>query len=84
MLKPIFANITPYKGKSGERVLHEITDIELKRFTASEGENYDLVDIKVPFFNCLITAKTLIYETVITSDLPKSKRYQRSLIKAAE
>ena len=83
-VEPGFANITPYKGKSVEGVLHEITDLELKRIIASEGENYELVDIKVPFFNSFVTAKTLIYKTVITSDLPTSKRYQRILIKAAE
>ena len=83
-VEPGFANITPYKGKSVEGVLHEITDLELKRIIASEGENYELVDIKVPFFNNVVTAKTLIYKTDITSDLLISKRYQRILIKAAE
>lgn len=83
-VEPGFANITPCKEKSVEGVLHEITDLELKRIIASEGENYELVDIKVPFFKNVVTAKTLIYKTDITSDLLISKRYQRILIKAAE
>ena len=82
-VEPGFANIIPSKGNDVEGVLHEITDLELKRIIASEGENYELLDIKVPFSNNVVIAKTLIYKTDITTDFPISKRYLKILIRAA-
>ena len=69
-VEPSFANIIPSKGYSVEGVLHEITDIELKRIIASEGTNYELIKIKVRFFNNDVIAKTLMYKTDINFDLP--------------
>lgn len=83
-VEPSFANIIPSKGDSVEGVLHEITDIELKRIIASEGTNYELIKIKVRFFNNDVIAKTLMYKTDINFDLPTSKRYKKILIKAAK
>ena len=81
-VEPGFANITPCKEKSVEGVLHEITDLELKRIIASEGENYELVDIKVPFFNNVVTAKTLIYKTdIIHAKMGKAPLTKRQTAK---
>ena len=82
-VEPGFANITPSRGNSVEGVLHEISDLELDRIIASEGTDYELIKVKVRFFNSEVIAKTLMYKTDINSDLPTSKRYQKILVRAA-
>ncbi|MGB0635309.1 MAG: gamma-glutamylcyclotransferase family protein [Paracoccaceae bacterium] len=82
-VEPGFANIIPSKGDRVEGVLHEISDLELDRIIASEGTDYELIKVKIRFFNSQIIAKTLIYKTDINYDLPTSKRYKKILVRAA-
>jgi hypothetical protein len=57
--------------------------IDLKKIIASEGEDYELVEVKMKFFNEIVMVKTLIYKTDIKIDLPISSRYKNILTSAA-
>lgn len=73
-IEPGFANITPLIGFKVEGMVHEISDEELKRIIASEGEDYALIKVKMKFFNQTVMVNTLIYKTDIKIDLPISSR----------
>lgn len=64
-------------------MVHEISDEELKRIIASEGEDYALIKVKMKFFNQTVMVNTLIYKTDIKIDLPISSRYKNILTSAA-
>ena len=82
-IEPGFANITPLIGFKVEGMVHEISDEELKRIIASEGEDYALIEVKMKFFNQTVMVNTLIYKTDIKIDLPISSRYKNILTSAA-
>lgn len=82
-IEPGFANITPSIGFKVEGVVHEISDDDLKKIIASEGEDYALIEVKMKFFNQTVMVKTLIYKTDIKIDLPISSRYKNILTSAA-
>ena len=82
-IEPGFANITPLIGFKVEGMVHEISDEELKRIIASEGEDYALIEVKMKFFNQTVIVNTLIYKTDIKIDLPISSRYKNILTSAA-
>jgi len=82
-IEPGFANILPMKGKNVEGVLHEISETDLARIVASEGEDYKLVKVKIKFFGKLVEAQTLVFKSSLQTDLPTSKRYKKILINAA-
>ena len=46
-VEPGFANIRYQKGSKVEGILHEISDIELKKIIASEGPEYEVFEIPV-------------------------------------
>jgi len=75
-----FPNISPSFGFKVEEMVHEISDDDLKRIIASEGEDYALTEVKMKFFNQIVMVKTLLYETDIKIDLPISSRYKKILI----
>jgi hypothetical protein len=82
-IEPAFANITPLIGFKVEGMVHQISDEELKRIIASEGENYALIEVKMKFFNQTVMVNTLIYKPDIKIDLPISSRYKNILTSAA-
>ena len=82
-IEPGFANISHSIGFKVEGMVHEISDDDLKRIIASEGEDYALIEVKMKFFNQTVMVKTLIYKTDIKIDLPISSRYKKILISAA-
>ena len=79
-IEPGFANISPSIGFKVEEMVHEISDDDLKRIIASEGEDYALIEVIMKFFNQIVMVKTLLYETDIKIDLPISSRYKKILI----
>ena len=82
-IEPGFANISPSIGFKVEGMVHEISDDDLKRIIASEGEDYALIEVIMKFFNQIVMVKTLLYKPEIKTDLPISSRYKKILISAA-
>jgi hypothetical protein len=83
-VEPGFANIRYQKGSKVEGILHEISDIELKKIIASEGPEYEVFEIPVFTNKKRFLAKTLIWPTETLEELPTSRRYLNLLIKAAK
>ena len=83
-VEPAFANICFEKDAKVEGVIHEITDADLDRIVASEGETYELVEASVTFKNQTVPAMTLRCKRTTPEELPASKRYMKILIAAAK
>ena len=83
-VEPGFANISYQKGSKVEGILHEISDVELKKIIASEGPEYEVFEIPVFTNKKRFLAKTLIWPTETLEELPTSRRYLNLLIKAAK
>ena len=83
-IEPAFANIRFEKDARVEGVVHELTNSDLDRIVASEGETYELVEAPVTFRNTTVFAKTLRCKESTTGELPASKRYMKILISAAK
>ena len=82
-IEPSFANIRFERGKKVEGILHEITDTEFNKIVASEGPEYEVVDLPVTTSKMTINARTLIWPTDSKIELPTSRRYLKLLLKAA-
>lgn len=82
-IEPSFANIRFETGKTVEGILHEISDTEFNKIVASEGSEYEVVELPVTTIDTEINAKILIWPTGSDIELPTSKRYLRLLLKAA-
>ena len=82
-VEPSFANIRYEKGKIVEGILHEISDLELEKIIASEGIEYQIIEVPVRVENGTHMAKTLIWSTDSNVELPTSRRYLNLLLKAA-
>ena len=82
-IEPAFANICFEKGAKVEGVIHEVTESDLDRIVASEGETYELVKAPVTFKNKTVPAKTLRCKDSTTEEFPASRRYMKILITAA-
>ena len=83
-VEPGFANISYQSGSKVEGILHEISDLELKKIIASEGPEYKVSEILVYTNEKRILAKTLIWPTNSLEELPTSRRYLNLLLKAAK
>lgn len=82
-VEPAFANICFERDARVEGVVHELTEIELDRIVASEGETYELVEAPVTFKNETVLAKTLRCRESAPEEIPASRRYMKILISAA-
>ncbi len=82
-IEPAFANICFEKGAKVEGVIHEVTETDLERIVASEGETYELIKAPVRFRNKTFQAKTLRCKDSTTEEFPVSRRYMKILIAAA-
>jgi hypothetical protein len=82
-IEPSFANIKPCRGGRVEGVVHEITESDMARVIASEGENYEVIEAPIHFAGETVLAKTLRCKNEVNDDLPTSRRYMRILLKAA-
>lgn len=82
-IEPSFANIRFDSGEKVEGILHEISDAEFDKIVASEGVEYEVVELPVTIGKTEITAKTLIWPTDSNVELPTSKRYLKLLLEAA-
>ena len=82
-VEPAFANICFEKDAKVEGVVHELTDSDLDRIVASEGETYELVEAPASFKNKSVIAKTLLCNESATEEIPASRRYMKILIAAA-
>ena len=82
-IEPAFANVRFEKGAKVEGVIHEVTETDLDRIVASEGETYELVKAPVTFRNKTVLAKTLRCKDSTTEEFPVSRRYMKILIAAA-
>ena len=82
-IEPSFANIRFERGKKVEGILHEISDTEFNKIVASEGLEYQVVELPVTTSETVISAKTLIWPTDSDIELPTSRRYLKLLLKAA-
>ena len=82
-IEPAFANVRVEKGAKVEGVIHEITETDLDRIVASEGETYELIKAPVTFGNKTVHAKTLRCKDSTTEEFPVSRRYMKILITAA-
>jgi hypothetical protein len=82
-IEPSFANIKPCTGARVEGVVHEITESDMARVIASEGENYEVIEAPIRFAGETVLAKTLRCKNEVNDDLPTSRRYMRILLKAA-
>ena len=82
-IEPIFANLKPCKGGRVEGVVHEITESDMARVIASEGENYEVIEAPIRFAGETVLAQTLRCKNEVNDDLPTSRRYMRILLKAA-
>ena len=83
-IEPAFANICYEKNEKVEGVVHKITQIDLDRIVASEGESYELIEAPVTFGKKTVMAQTLRCTENIPKDLPVSRRYIKILIAAAK
>ena len=83
-VEPGFANISYQSGSKVEGILHEISDLELKKIIASEGPEYEVSEITVYTDDKSYLAKTLIWPTDLLEELPTSRRYLNLLLKAAK
>ena len=82
-IEPGFANICHYEGEKVEGVVHEVTQSDLDRIVASEGETYELVEAPITLGNETVLVQTLRCKENIPEDLPASRRYMKILIAAA-
>ena len=82
-IEPAFANICFEKGSKVEGVVHEITETDLNRIVASEGQTYELVEAPVRLEKETILAQTLKCKESTTEEIPASRRYMKILIEAA-
>ena len=82
-IEPAFANVRFEKGAKVEGVIHEITETDLDRIVASEGETYELIKAPVTFGNKTVHAKTLRCKDSTTEEFPVSRRYMKILTAAA-
>ena len=82
-IEPAFANVCFEKGAKVEGVIHEVTEIDLDRIVASEGETYEPIKAPVTFGNKTVHAKTLRCKDSTTEEFPISRRYMKILIAAA-
>ena len=82
-IEPAFANVRFEKGAKVEGVIHEVTETDLDRIVASEGETYELIKAPVKFGNKTVHAKTLRCKDSTTEEFPVSRRYMKILIAAA-
>ena len=73
-IEPAFANILFEKGAKVEGVIHEVTETDLDRIVASEGETYELIKAPVTFGNKTVHAKTLRCKDSTTEEFPVSRR----------
>ncbi len=83
-IEPSFANICFDRSNKVEGILHDISDTEFNKIIASEGPEYEVVELPVTTDEFEIKARTLIWPTDSTVELPTSRRYQRLLLKAAK
>ena len=83
-IEPSFANIRFATGKKVEGILHEITETELNKIVASEGPEYEVVELPVATSGADINARTLIWPSNSDIELPTSRRYLKLLLKAAK
>ena len=81
-IEPSFANID--SGEKVEGILHEISDAEFDKIVASEGPEYEIVELPVTIGKTEIKAKTLIWPTDSNVELRTSKRYLKLLLEAAQ
>ncbi len=56
-IEPAFANVRFEKGAKVEGVIYEVTETDLDRIVASEGETYELIKAPVTFGNKTVHAK---------------------------
>ena len=82
-IEPAFANICYEENAKVEGVVHEITQTDLDRIVASEGETYELIEAPVTFGNDTVLVQTLRCKENTSEDLPASRRYMKILIAAA-
>ena len=82
-IEPAFANVRFEKGAKVEGVIHEVTETDLDRIVASEGETYELIKAPVTFGNKTVHAKTLRCKDSTPEEFPVSRRYMKILIAAA-
>ena len=82
-IEPAFANVRFEKGAKVEGVIHEITETDLDRIVASEGETYELIEAPASFKNKSGIAKTLRCNESATEEISTSRRYMKILIAAA-
>lgn len=83
-VEPAFANICFTKGAKVEGVVHELTQTDLNRIVASEGETYELVKAPVRFGDETVLAHTLRCKESTIEEMPASRRYMKILIAAAK
>ena len=83
-IEPSFANISFKKGEKVEGMLHKISDTELNQIIASEGPEYRVVEVSIVTKARSVVAKTLMWPTNETEELPTSRRYLELLLKAAK
>ena len=62
-IEPSFANIRFTRGKKVEGILHDISDLELEKIVASEGPEYQVIEVLVTVGNAQYKAKTLMWPT---------------------
>ena len=82
-IEPAFANVCFEKGAKVEGVIHEVTETDLDRIVASEGETYELIKAPVTFGNKTVHAKTLRCKDSTPEEFPVSRRDIKILIAAA-
>ena len=82
-IEPAFANICFEKDAKVEGVVHKLTQTDLDRIVASEGETYELIEAPVTFGDETVLAKTLLCNASAVDETPASQRYMKILITAA-
>ena len=82
-IEPSFANIKACRGGRLEGVVHEITESDMARVIASEGENYEVIEAPIHIAGETILAKIFRCKNEVNDDLPTSRRYMQILLKAA-
>ena len=73
-IEPAFANVRFEKGAKVQGVIHKVTETDLDRIVAFEGETYELIKAPVTFGNKTVHAKTLRCKDSTTEEFPVSRR----------
>ena len=82
-IEPSFANIRYKTGSKVEGILHEVSQNDLDRIVASEGETYELINEQVELDGSKVESFTLRSTEELSIEVPASRRYMDILIRAA-